>query len=197
MSCFCQIPRPSAGALAAALLAGALLTATPASEASPADAAKTPAPIEQFSTRFDSPAALTGWRQHQVSGFSAKWAPPAIENGRLVLRPTSSGWFEDMQAGHLYREIDGNFIVTTRIRVEGTKQALPQRSFSLAGLFVRVPRPGLTAANWRPGKENWMFFSLGTAFPAGTPQFEVKTTHNSLSTLFIGDASAAYSPSAH
>jgi hypothetical protein len=152
--------------------------------------------IEQFSTRFDKPDALNGWREHRVAGFSEKWAKPAIENGLLVLRPTSSGWFEDMQAGHLYREIDGNFVVTTRLKVTGTQALLPQRSFSLAGLFIRVPRPGLTAANWQPGKENWMFFSLGTAFPAGTPQFEVKTTFNSLSTLFITDASNAYDTAA-
>jgi hypothetical protein len=181
--------------LPAAALAAALLATLLPAHANPA-AAPAVAPIDQLSTRFDTPAALNGWRQHQVAGFSAKWAPPAVENGRLVLRPASSGWFEDMQAGHLYREVEGNFIVTTRIRVEGTQQALPQRSFSLAGLFVRVPRPGLTAASWQPGQENWMFFSLGTAFPAGKPQFEVKTTHNSLSTLFISDASAAYAPSA-
>jgi hypothetical protein len=119
-----------------------------------------------------------------------------VENGALVLRPTSSGWFEDMQAGHLYRVIDGNFIVTTKIKVEGTKEALPTRSFSLAGIFVRAPRAGLTAANWQPGKENWMFFSKGTAFPAGKPHYEIKTTWNSLSTLKIKDASSAYSPRA-
>jgi hypothetical protein len=151
-----------------------------------------PAAIEGLSTRFSTAAALNGWQQHSVQGFSNKWAAPSVENGALVLRPTSSGWFEDMQAGHLYREVDGNFIVTTRIKVSGTKQALPQRSFSLAGLFIRAPRPGLTADNWQPGKENWMFFSIGTAFPAGAPQFEVKTTYNSLSTLYIGDASRAY-----
>jgi hypothetical protein len=161
-----------------------------------AEAKPAVAPIDQLSTRFDRPQSLQGWREHRVPGFSAKWAAPAVENGALVLRPTSSGWFEDMQAGHLYREIEGNFIVTARLKVEGTKAALPQRSFSLAGLFVRVPRAGLTAQNWQAGKENWIFFSLGTAFPAGTPQFEVKTTHNSLSTLFISDASKAYAPSA-
>lgn len=177
-----------------AFAAAALAVLMPlAVHANPAPAS---APIDQLSTRFDRPQALQGWREHRVSGFSAKWAEPKVEGGALVLRPTSSGWFEDMQAGHLYREVEGNFIVTTRLKVEGTVQALPQRSFSLAGLFVRVPRPGLTAANWQPGKENWMFFSLGTAFPAGSPQFEVKTTHNSLSTLFISDASAAYAPTA-
>lgn len=179
-----RILRRASAAALAMLAGGAALAASP------------PAPIEQLSTRFDSATALQGWREHQVPGFSAKWAAPKVEDGRLVLRPTSGGWFEDMQAGHLYREVDGNFVVTARLKVEGTAKALPQRSFSLAGLFVRVPRPGLTAANWQPGRENWMFFSLGTAFPAGTPQFEVKTTYNSLSTLFIADAAVAYAPSA-
>jgi hypothetical protein len=43
----------------------------------------------------------------------------------------------------------------------------------------------VSAANWAPGGENWLFFSIGTSAPAGTPQFEIKTTTNSLSTLKI------------
>lgn len=148
--------------------------------------------LGELSTRFDSPSRLASWRLHDVPGFSAKWAAPTVADGALLLRPLSSGWFEDMQAGHLYREVEGNFVVTARLRVEGTRAALPRTLFSLAGIFVRVPRPGLTAANWQPGRENWLFFSLGSAFPAGTPQFEVKTTWNSLSTLRIHDAAAAY-----
>jgi hypothetical protein len=174
-------------ALAATVL-GALPMTTALAQAQPA----APVDIRALSTRFDSPAALSAWRQHNVPGFSPKWAAPAVQDGALVLRPLSSGWFEDMQAGHLYREIEGNFVVTTRLRVEGTRAPLPQTLFSLAGLFIRAPREGLAAANWQPGRENWLFFSLGTAFPAGAPQFEVKTTFNSLSTLRIFDASAAY-----
>jgi hypothetical protein len=64
---------------------------------------------------------------------------------------------------------------------------VPQRSFSLAGLFIREPRT-FTRASWTPKNENWLFFSVGTAFPAGRPQFEVKSTYNSLSTLKISDA---------
>jgi hypothetical protein len=174
--------------LGSAALASLLPGALPASAqtAPPADE------LRALSTRFDSPSRLAGWRLHDVPGFSPKWQVPAVQDGALVLRPLSSGWFEDMQAGHLYREVEGNFVVTTRIRVEGTRAATPQTLFSLAGLFVRAPRPGLTAANWQPGRENWLFFSLGSAFPAGAPQFEVKTTFNSLSTLRISDAEAAF-----
>jgi hypothetical protein len=148
--------------------------------------------IAPLSTRFDSPAALNGWRQLETPGFPTKWRAPRVENGRLVLEPHSSGWFEDMMGGHLYRQIDGNFIVTARLRVDGTRAQLPQTLFTLAGLFIRAPREGLTAATWQPGRENWMFFALGSAFPAGSPQFEIKTTYNSLSTLKIADAAPVY-----
>jgi hypothetical protein len=180
-------------ALGAALLAGATPMNTavfPQAVAQATDPAHVD--ITTLSTRFDRPEALQGWSQHVVPGFSEKWRAPRIENGRLVLEPSSSGWFEDMQAGHLYRTIEGNFVVTARLRVEGTKAQLPQTLFSLAGIFIRVPREGLTAATWQPGRENWLFFSLGTAFPAGTPQFEIKSTYNSLSTLKISSAAPIY-----
>ncbi len=99
-----------------------------------------PNDLRSLSTRFERPESLQGWQEFQVQGWVPKWEPPRVENGRLVLQPKSSGWFEDNTAGHLYREITGDFIVTTRIKVEGTQTPVPQRSFSLAGLFVREPR---------------------------------------------------------
>ena len=147
--------------------------------------------VRSLSTRFDSPQALTGWQEFQVEGWEPKWETPRVENGLLVLQPYSSGWFEDNTAGHLYQKVTGDFIVTTRIRVEGTQSSVPQRSFSLAGLFIRSPRT-ITAATWEPNQENWLFFSVGTAFPAGQPQFEIKSTYNSLSTLKISAAQAGW-----
>ena len=143
--------------------------------------------LRSLSTRFERPESLQGWQELQVEGWVPKWETPTVENGNLMLRPKSSGWFEDNQAGHLYREVTGDFIVTTRMQVEGTQTPIPQRSFSLAGLFIREPRT-FTNVSWTPNEENWLFFSVGTAFPAGSSQFEVKSTYNSLSTLKIFDA---------
>jgi hypothetical protein len=142
--------------------------------------------LRSLSARFDRPEALQGWRELQVEGWVPKWEPPKVENGQLVLQPKSSGWFEDNKAGHLYQQITGDFIVTTRLKVQGTNASLPQRSFSLAGLFIRAPRT-ITKENWTPKGENWLFFSIGTAFPAGSPHFEIKSTYNSVSTLKILD----------
>ncbi|MEM8812135.1 MAG: hypothetical protein AAGF59_05910 [Pseudomonadota bacterium] len=140
-----------------------------------------------LSTGFDDPAVLGEWSEHAPEGFTPKWQAPRIQEGMLVLEPISGGWFEELHGGHLYREVDGDFIVTTRIRVTGTDAEVPQTLFSLAGLFVRAPNT-FSAASWAPGRENWLFFSIGTSAPAGTPQFEIKTTTNSLSTLKIRSA---------
>ena len=140
--------------------------------------------IAGLSTTFDAAEDLSAWSEHLPEGFTRKWQEPRVENGQLVLQPVSSGWFEDNQAGHLYHQIAGNFIATTRIEVVGTNADLPQTSFSLAGLFIRSPRE-VSAGTWTPGQENWLFFSVGTAAPAGEPHYELKTTTNSLSTLQI------------
>jgi hypothetical protein len=136
---------------------------------------------------FRDATALAAWLEHAPPGFAPKWHAPRVSNGCLVLQPVASGWFDDNQAGHLYKEVSGDFVVTTRIRVSGTFAELPRTEFSLAGLFVRAPR-AVTAASWRPNHENWLSFSVGTASPAGAPQYEVKTTMNSLSTLKITQA---------
>ena len=143
--------------------------------------------LKVLSAKFDNPKALQDWQEFQVEGWVPKWESPRVEKGQLVLQPRSSGWFEDNYAGHLFREIDGDFIVTTRINVQGTKSPVPQRSFSLAGIFIRAPRE-FTRDNWKLKGENWMFFSTGTAVPAGKPHFEIKSTYNSLSTLKISEA---------
>jgi hypothetical protein len=143
--------------------------------------------LKGLSTQFNSAESLQKWQEFSVNGWIPKWESPKVENGQLVLRPKSSGWFEDNYAGHLYREVEGDFIVTTKIKVEGNNDSLPQRSFSLAGLFIRAPRT-FTKDTWTPKGENWMFFSVGTAWPAGKPHFEIKSTYNSLSTLKIFDA---------
>lgn len=140
--------------------------------------------LTALSSTFDGPDALAAWTEHAPEGFTPKWQPPRVEDGMLVLEPISGGWFEELHGGHLYVPVTGDFIVTTRIRVEGTDAQVPQTLFSLAGLFVRAPRE-ISAATWAPGRENWLFFSIGTSAPAGTPQFEIKTTTNSLSTLKI------------
>src|SRR3954470_2170797 len=96
--------------------------------------------LAALSTEFTSASALAGWSELATEGFVAKWRAPQVQNGRLLLRPLASGWFDDNQAGHLYREITGDFIVSAGLDAKGANAALPQSEFSLAGLLVRAPR---------------------------------------------------------
>lgn len=169
----------------AALALSVMLTSHASAEAVPASDDLAP-----LSTDFSSPADLSDWSEHTPEGFNPKWAAPRVKDGKLVLQPKSSGWFEDMQAGHLYREIEGDFIFTADMDVRGTGSDVPQTEFSLAGIFIRAPRD-VSAANWIAGEENWIFFSVGTASPAGSAQYEVKSTYNSISTLKIFPTTAA------
>jgi hypothetical protein len=138
--------------------------------------------VAPLSDDFRDAATLPAWSELSPSGFAPKWHPPRLEDGRLVLRPLASLWFDDNQAGHLYKPVIGDVIVTTRIRVSGTHAELPQTEFSLAGLFVRAPH-AVTAELWSPGRENWVFFGVGSGSPAGAPHYEVKSTTNSLTTV--------------
>ena len=137
-----------------------------------------------FKDEFNTPSSLENWEQLEIEGWSSKVREVKVEDNKLVLEPTSSGWFEDNFAGFLYREYTGNFQLTSKVKVEGTVASFPETLFSLAGLFIRAPRK-VTAATWERGKENWMFFSTGSATDAGKPQFEIKSTYNSQSTLKI------------
>jgi hypothetical protein len=109
--------------------------------------------------------------------------PPGGWYGDDFLEPTACGWFRDFNAAFLFKEVDSNFVVETRIRVSGKTTDIPQRRFSVAGLFIRAPR-NITAAcqdsTWTPGGENWLFHNIGVGNPLGQPQFEAKNTVNSM-----------------
>jgi hypothetical protein len=137
-------------------------------------------------TVFDSPQALKGWLSLQIEGWPNRWNELRFEeeNGQrhLVIEPKVSSWYEDIIGGFLYQPVTGDFEVTARVKASGRKGATPTRSFSLGGLMVRAPRE-VTANHFEPGKENWLFLTTGTVDRPGEPQFEVKTTMNSVSTL--------------
>jgi hypothetical protein len=161
-------------------LAASAITSSLAWSASPA--AATADDLQQFNVDFERGATLKGWHELKVAGWAPKWQVPQIAGGRLVLRPYSSIWFEDLYGGFIYRQISGDFIMTARVRVSGRNAGIPRHIDSTAGLFVREPRP-VDARHWMRGHENWLFFFTGSADMPGRPQFETKTTANSVSTL--------------
>ncbi|MCO5166381.1 MAG: hypothetical protein M9894_08455 [Planctomycetes bacterium] len=142
---------------------------------------------------FSDPARLGEWQRiHLVE----QWGFDQVEAldvgttraGWLTMVPHTSSWYEDYRGELMFKEVDGDVVVTTRVLATNRAgTGAPSRSYSLAGLMVRAPR-NVTPATWQPGGENYVFLSIGAANAPGLAQTEVKTTEGSVSTLTIEQA---------
>jgi Protein of unknown function (DUF1349) len=144
--------------------------------------------LSALSDEFSDTANLASWKNPSaVEGWPSqiqKLVVNATSPGALYLVPYTSTWFEDYHGVFLYKEVTGDFMVTTRIKAIGKHSAVPISAFSLTGVMARAPRDGLTVATWTPGRENWVFITTGVGHAVeGTPQIETKTTVNSVSDL--------------
>lgn len=142
-----------------------------------------------LSDNFNHAESLGNWQRHHVLyGFPDQVAVLGVDQvtpGALHIEPQVSTWFEDYCGPLLFKEVTGDFIVTTRIRVTGIGGGVPQSDFSLAGLMVKAPDP--TPGVWSAGEANWMFLSTGMG-TGGQPQFETKDTIDGESELILAPA---------
>jgi hypothetical protein len=152
--------------------------------------------LRPLSDEFNDAATLNQWKRvYAVEGWSANQLELQDINttrpGRMVMMPYTSTWFNDYRGELTFKEVSGDFVVTTDVEASSRTSGAPRSNFSLGGIMVRAPR-AITPATWRPGGENYVFLSTGAANSPGTFQFEVKTTTNSNSVLIIENA-----PSGH
>ena len=143
-----------------------------------------------LSDEFENPTSLGEWQRiYLLEGWNAdqleSWSIDPGNGGFMEMIPYSSTWFQDYRGVFALKQINGDFIVTTDVTpTNRAGTGAPQRSFSLAGVLVRAPRPGVTSPDtWTAGGENYIFLSLGSATSPGSFQFESKTTVDSVSTL--------------
>ncbi len=182
--------RPVSGSPAPAAVASPTPPRTPMNRPGTTAAADD---LSSQSDEFDDPATLANWlRIEQVEQSNANQVERLdigrSAPGRLTIVPFTSSWYQDYRGVLLHKRISGDFIATTQVRATGRNgRSAPNRQFSLAGIMIRTPR-NVTPQTWRPGGENYLFLSTGSADRPGQFQFEVKTTVNSRSTLRITDA---------
>lgn len=141
-----------------------------------------------------SGATLSGWSRIYVEEAWGFDQLESLDVGQtradwLTLVPYTSSWFEDYRGVLVFKPVDGDFVVTTRVNnTARSGVGAPLQQYSLGGIMVRAPRPGVTPATWQPGGENYLFLSLGAADIPGSFQTEVKTTVDSVSTIEINQA---------
>ncbi|WP_146503506.1 hypothetical protein [Rubinisphaera italica] len=146
--------------------------------------------LNHASDEFNDPETLADWQRifqteqteaDQLQSINVGKTKP----GWMTLIPHTSTWYQDYRGVLVFKEITGNFVVTTRAEITNRdRSGAPRSQFSLGGLMVRSPRH-INSRTWRPGGENYLFLSLGTANKPGEFAFEVKTTRNSDSQLKI------------
>lgn len=146
--------------------------------------------LTELSDSFDDSAISSSWqRVFEVE----QWGFDQLESidvgqtraGWLTMIPHTSTWFQDYRGVLMFKPVTGDFVVTTRvIATNRAGTGAPSRTFSLAGIMIRIPRD-VTPATWQPGGENYVFLSLGTGSHPGTFQTEVKSTIQSHSNLHL------------
>lgn len=171
--------------------------------------------IEWLGDEFDDATTMPNWRRHwqaehwptdQLQYFAIE---PATGNGVMVMRPHSSGWWQDYRGELTFKRVTGDFVVTIHIEPRNaahsgapgsTSGGTVESEYSLAGVMIRAPRPEVEAANnnWQRGGERYVFLAMGSADVPGRYQFEDKTTRtalpgqgNSFSVRLITDAHAS------
>jgi hypothetical protein len=151
---------------------------------------------------FNNAATLAEWlRLYQIESWNAdqleSWDIDTTQQGRMVLMPHTSTWFQDYKGAMVFKYVPGDFVVTVQVQVTDRDltddNEIPESSlgapFSLAGIMIRTPR-AITdpSVHWSPGGENYVFISIGNGnSPTVSPsfQFEEKTTGNSISNLSL------------
>ncbi|HEX9501371.1 MAG TPA: hypothetical protein VGA10_06940, partial [Thermoanaerobaculia bacterium] len=144
--------------------------------------------LTPLSDEFNDASTLSQWKRvYVVEGWPANQLEVQDINttrpGHMVMIPFTSTWYNDYRGELTFKEVTGDFVVTTD--VEATQRngtGAPRSRFSLGGIMIRNPRQ-ITPATWQPGGENYLFLSLGSADQPGMFQFEVKSTVNSNSVL--------------
>ena len=152
--------------------------------------------LAHLNDEFSDASTLNRWLRHDVvEGWPSQWKAldvNASSPGHLYIEPYSSAWYAGMRAPFLFQEVTGDFVVSARMLVTGRASDVPKAGWSLMGLMVRQPRPGVTPQTWGSSGENWVFLTVGTADAVGQPQLEDKSTTNGRSSLRTWPAKAGW-----
>ena len=132
------------------------------------------------SDNFDDAKTLRDWtvlKLNPRADLHSRLDVGKSRRGWLTLVPrASTGWYNEGMGPMLYKEVEGDFLIETRVttRSRAAANQPPRAHYNSAGLIVRDPA---SAA----GRQNWVVVNVGRQDPdIGT---EVKTTVNSRSVL--------------
>lgn len=140
--------------------------------------------LAECSDEFDSGKKNSGWRfLNEQCGLPQRPLKVGAGDGKLTMEVSTSVWYGDYRGDLLYRDVSGDFVVTTRLSSAAKVDGSLARSFAMSGLMIRVP----TGRDWKPAQENWVLLALGRNPEKSKPVWEMKVTIDSDSEMKFGD----------
>ncbi|MDQ1724666.1 MAG: hypothetical protein QOG52_1694 [Frankiaceae bacterium] len=126
-----------------------------------------------LSDEFDATASLKKWTRYEP-------APAVFESlkvdagiGALRVKPSKSVWYNGERGLALLKVVDGDFMVTLRVRADGRVSAHPATAFSLVGVVMSAH---YSAAEKAAGAlADWVYLTTGSD-EAGDPVIDSKFT---------------------
>lgn len=138
------------------------------------------ADLSTLNDEFNEQSNLKDWKYfHEVEEWPSRIDSIKIEHGSLLIEPKISAWVADLQGAFLFKEITGDFIITTQVYVNGKNQDKSKNDWALAGLMARTPK-AQTQKNWKANTENWVYLMHGkTPYPFRKSITDSKSNVNS------------------
>jgi len=133
-----------------------------------------PIDLASLSDEFDSDASLKGWKTlSETEGLPNRVESVEIAGGNLSIVPRSGAWWAGYHGIYLFKEVKGDFAITTRVKVTGRTAEEPTRIWTISGLLVRKA----VDAQSPPGdvKENWIYVMTGRG-PEAARVVDAKST---------------------
>jgi len=112
---------------------------------------------------FDNLSTLKNWK----SLSDAEGWPNRIEKvdvnttstGHLYVVRQSGAWWAGYHGVYFFKEVKGDFAITTRLRVTGKGGGESTKMWTISGLLVRAPADAKAPREQR--KENWIYLMTG------------------------------------
>jgi hypothetical protein len=149
--------------------------------------------LAPLSDEFNSPESLAQWKSVSLEESLPNRIARADVNktnlGHLFIEPNSGAWWAGFHGGFLYKEVTGDFSITTRIKVTGKSGGEPENIWTISGLLIRAPADLRMPLPLR--KENWVYLMTGRG-PQQARVIDSKSTVDSINEWDILPAESGY-----
>jgi len=139
--------------------------------------------LTSLSDEFTDANALKQWKRFsEAEGRPNRIAQADVRDGHLSIIPSSGAWWAGYHGAYLFKEIEGDFVLTTRLKVTGKGGGEPSGIWTISGLLVRAPAER---------QENWVYLMTGRG-PAEARVVDSKSTVNGINLWDITPAQAGW-----